>query len=231
MNIHFKNIPLKTIVYELPKDRSKPIPINKLKLLFEDRCAEFNKILRPLSMSMTHQKYPFKYEGIKREIEIFLLRNNGNRLIDYTINDDLTIDCIGNVSITDKECFDGEDLKYKFGRVDGKFGWNNDGSKMSWTKDKKSASFKNLPDWCRLLDASNCYQKDFTGFNTKIETNVMKIYGYGSKFESLKGLPDNIKFVVNGVSDFKFKIPENRIYKKTNRSEEWWAVDKQLLKK
>lgn len=163
MNLELRNIPLETVVYELPKDRSKPIAISELKKSDKEKCAKINKNIRPINDWLTISKYPFKYpEGPKHEIEYWLLSNTKG-LKGYVITDDLKIDIDGNIRVQK----DNENkIKYKFGIVTGEF---------TLLADSYS-SLENLPDSCKTLLISHSKKMiDVTVFNTVVTSGILKL--------------------------------------------------------
>lgn len=57
MNFHLKNIPYKTVIYELPKDRSKKLKISELKKLDIELCKKINSRKRLIKEHLTLGKF------------------------------------------------------------------------------------------------------------------------------------------------------------------------------
>ena len=186
MNIELKNIPYKTVVYELPKDRSVPVPVSKLKLAFVDECKNINKKTRPVKDHLTLAQYQLVHkDGIKREVELWLL---GNVRIegDYEILDSkkygIIINATGDVRVqSDKD----KEIKYKFGTVKGVFtllGDNYD-------------SLKNIPDECKELVISHSSKLTAISIpKVKINNGILRL-NFMKSIKKIDKLDDSVKSI------------------------------------
>ena len=180
MNIELRNIPYKTVVYELPKDRSKPVAVNDLKTLKDELCLRINEHTRRINDSMTVAQYPFWYpKGPQHEVEYWLLTNMVT-IGAYEITEDLVINAEGDVRIQNNEA---TELKYKFGFVEGKF----------TLLGKNYKSLKNLPDECNKLVISHSEKiKDVTVNKTNVKSGIVKIQ-FLNNLKSIGKMHDSIK--------------------------------------
>lgn len=187
MNIHFKNIPLKTVVYELPKDRSIKVPVSKLKLLYVDLCDKINKTPRPISDGFTLPHYNFKYNDAKRrEIELWILKNFFPK--SYEIFDDLSIGFTGRFYIG-KEFPDV--IPYKMRYVDGEM----------FIHSKILKSTKNFPDWVDTFGFGFGPLeeiKNFKFFPKEIRSKEKIEIKYCHKLEKISGYPKGKTFSLYG---------------------------------
>jgi len=151
MNLELRNIPLRTDVFELPKDRSKPVAAIKLKTLYNELTSRINETTRLISERLTVGPYHFWYpEGSKEhEIEYWLLTNATHIGGAYEITQneetgEYEIDVEGDVRMQKRN---GElsELKYKFGFVQGTFTFLGENIE----------SLKNLPSKCYVLIISH----------------------------------------------------------------------------
>lgn len=120
MNFEFRNIPYKTVVYELPANRRKKVAPNQLRQLNVEDCADINRHTRPISDSYTVAQYPFKYSDKRRAAEEWLLRHCGSFSEEgyaYTINGKNEISIDGSIR------YNGGSAKkpYRFINVTGTF--------------------------------------------------------------------------------------------------------------
>jgi hypothetical protein len=207
MNIHFKNIPLKTIVYELPKDRSKKIPVSELKLLYTNLCGILNKHVRKISNSLTLPRYPFKYQDEKRkEIELWILKTQF--VVDYEIFEDLSIGITGRFFIGEES---PDEIPYKIRYVNGEM----------FIHSKKLKSKKNFPDWVNTFSFGWIEGiKNFGLFPKEIRLNKVEIF-YGTDLEKISDYPEGIELICWGQNykeEFINFIKENKLYKQKQKT-------------